>query len=50
METIVRVDGKDVPLNEFVSRILAGTISGAVTSLRGVGEDWNRIEIEVRRA
>ncbi len=49
METTVRVDGVEIPLNEFASKILAGTVSGAVTSLRGVGEGWKKIEIEVRR-
>ncbi|MDI9644633.1 MAG: hypothetical protein QFX35_05385 [Candidatus Verstraetearchaeota archaeon] len=46
----LRVDGEIVPINEFVSRMLAGMISGAVLSLKGVREDWERIEIEIRRA
>jgi len=50
MEANVRVDGKEIPLNEFVSKILAGTVSGAVMSLRGVDEGWKKIEIEVRRS
>ena len=41
------VDGKEVPLNEFVEKILSGTIVGAVTSLRGIKEDWKKIEIEL---
>jgi hypothetical protein len=41
------VDGKEIPLNEFVEKILNGTIVGAVTSLRGINEDWKKIEIEV---
>jgi len=41
------VDGKEVPLNEFVEKILNGTIVGAVTSLRGIKEDWKKIEIEI---
>jgi hypothetical protein len=43
------VDGKEIPLNEFVENILAGTITGAVTTLHGVGEDWKKIEIKVER-
>ncbi|MDH7556280.1 MAG: hypothetical protein ACQXXL_08065 [Candidatus Methanosuratincola sp.] len=50
MEATVRVDGVEIPLNEFVSKILAGTVTGAVMSLRGVGEGWKKIEIEVRRS
>ncbi len=43
------VDGKEIPLNEFVSKIMWGTIVGAVTSLRGIREDWKKIELEVTK-
>ena len=43
------VDGKEIPLNEFVEKILNGTMVGAVTSLRGIKEDWKKIEIEISK-
>ena len=43
------VDGKEIPLNEFVEKILSGTVVGAVTSLRGIKEDWKKIGIEISR-
>ena len=43
----LKVDGKDIPINEFVESILAGTIAGAVTTLHGVSEDWKKIEIQI---
>ena len=43
------VDGKEIPLNEFVEKILNGTVVGAVTSLRGIKEDWKKIEIEISK-
>jgi len=43
------VDGKEIDLNEFVVKILGGTIVGAVTSLRGIKKDWKEIEIKVTR-
>jgi hypothetical protein len=43
------VDGKSVELNEFVNKILGGTIAGAVTSLRGIKKDWKEIKIEVTK-
>jgi hypothetical protein len=46
----LKVDGKDIPLNEFVEKILNGTIVGAVNSLRGIKEDWTKIEIEIQKA
>jgi hypothetical protein len=43
------VDGKEIELNEFVVKILGGTIAGAVGSLRGVKSDWKEIEIKVKK-
>ena len=43
----LKIDGKEIPLNEFVDKILSGTVVGAVTSLRGIKESWKKIEIEV---
>ena len=45
----LNVDGKEIPINEFVESILTGTIAGAVTTLHGVGEDWKKIEIKIER-
>ena len=47
MDMQLKVDGKDIPLNEFVENILNGTIVGAVTSLKGIREDWKKIEIYI---
>jgi hypothetical protein len=43
----LKVDGKEIPLNEFVEKLLSGTIIGAVTSLKGIKEDWKKIEVEI---
>ena len=45
----LQVDDKEIPLNEFVEKILSGMIVGSVTSLRGIKDDWKKIEIEVLR-
>lgn len=49
MSLKLKVDGKDIPLNEFVEKIMNGTITGAITSLRGIKEDWKKIEIEIQK-
>lgn len=49
MSLKLKVDEKEIPLNEFVSNILSGTISGAVTSLKGIKADWKKIEIEIEK-
>lgn len=43
------VDGKEIPINDFVASFLAGTLSGAVTTLQGVNEKWKSIEIKIER-
>ncbi len=49
MELKLLIDGKEIPLNDFVEKILTGTVTGAVTALRGIREDWKKIEIEISR-
>jgi len=43
------VDGEEIDLNEFVAKILSGALVGAVTSLRGIREDWKEIQVTVTR-
>ena len=43
------IDSKEIPLNEFVEKILSGTIIGAVTALRGIKEDWKKIVVEISK-
>jgi hypothetical protein len=45
----LKVDEKEIPLNEFVASMLSGTITGAVTSLKGIKQDWKKIEIEIEK-
>jgi len=49
LDTKLTIDGEEVELNEFVNRILGGTIVGAVTSLRGIKKDWKEINISVSK-
>lgn len=43
----LKVDGKDIPLNDFVEKMLSGTVVGAVTSLKGIKQEWKKIEIDI---
>ncbi len=43
----LRVDNKDIPLGKFAREIIEGTITGMVSSLKGVEEGRN-IKIEIR--
>jgi hypothetical protein len=45
----LKVDGKEIPLNEFVERFIQGVIVGGVSSLKGIRENWEKIEIEVTK-
>ncbi|MGA2769061.1 MAG: hypothetical protein ABSF24_12210 [Candidatus Bathyarchaeia archaeon] len=49
MNAKLLVDGEKMDLNEFVEKILSGTIAGAVTSLRDIKKDWKKIEIVVTK-
>lgn len=49
MSIKLKVDGKEIPLNDFVAKILGGSITGAVSSLKGIKEDWKKIEIELQK-
>ncbi len=49
MNVKLLVDGEEIDLNEFVVKILSGTIAGAVTSLRGIKKNWKEIEIKVTK-
>ena len=49
MDVKLFVDGEEIDLNEFVVKILGGTLVGAVTSLRGIQKDWKEIEVKVTR-
>ena len=45
----LKIDGKEIPLNEFVEKFMSGSITGAITSLKGIREDWKKIEIEIQK-
>jgi hypothetical protein len=45
----LKVDGKEIPMNDFVSRFIQGVVVGGVTSLKGIKENWEKIEIEVTK-
>jgi len=45
----LEVDGKKIPMNDFVSKILCGMVSGSVETLRGVGKDWKTISLSLKR-
>ena len=49
MDVKLLVDNQEIDLNEFVTKVLSGTVVGAVTSLRGIKKDWKKIEIELTR-
>ncbi|MGD6933370.1 MAG: hypothetical protein ACQCN5_04100 [Candidatus Bathyarchaeia archaeon] len=46
----LKIDGKEIPLNEFVEKILTKTIVGAISSLKGINEDWKKVELEITKA
>jgi hypothetical protein len=49
VEIVLEIDGKKIPMNEFVSKILCGMIAGSIETLRGVGNEWKTIDIGLKR-
>jgi len=49
VETEILVDKEKMEANEFVQNSIGRAIAGAVSALHGVKEDWEEIEIRVRR-
>ncbi|NJD77438.1 MAG: hypothetical protein FIB08_10155 [Candidatus Methanoperedens sp.] len=49
VDIVLEVDGKNIPVNDFVRKILCGMITGSVGSLRGVEDDWKTINIGLKR-
>jgi hypothetical protein len=45
----LKVDGEEIPLNDFVERILTGMVVSVVNALKGIKEDWEKIEMEVSK-
>jgi hypothetical protein len=43
------IDEKKVELNEFVAKILSGTIIGAISSLRDIEDDWMKITLKISK-
>lgn len=48
-EIILKVNGKDIVLNPFVSKVFCGVCEGLVDSLDRLPEDRDRIEIVLTR-
>ncbi len=49
VEMEISVDKEEVEANEFVQNVMGRAIAGAVSVLKGVEENWEEIEIRVRR-
>ncbi|MEA2074396.1 MAG: hypothetical protein U9O85_01475 [Euryarchaeota archaeon] len=44
------VDGKEIAVKEFVQNIIGRAIVSSVCVLKGVNEDWEEMELTVRKA
>ena len=48
-DIVLEVDGKNIPMNDFVRKILAGMITGSVGELHGFDENWKTLNISLKR-
>jgi hypothetical protein len=49
IEMVLEIDGKKIPMNDFVEKILCGMVKGSIETLRGVGDDWKNVNIRMSR-
>lgn len=49
MKVKVCVDGKEIPLNPFVTKLIGSLVHAVLTSLHGVEPNWRVAEIRVER-
>lgn len=49
MRVELKVDGREVPLNPFVTRIVGNIVSAILSSLHGVDEGWREAVLRVVR-
>ncbi len=49
MEVKLKIDGKEVGLNPYVTSVFHNVIIALIKTLKGVDEDWSIAEIEVVR-
>ncbi|MBU4491832.1 MAG: hypothetical protein KKD69_05150 [Euryarchaeota archaeon] len=49
VDIVLEIDGKKIPMNDFVRKILCGMITGSIGTLHGVGNDWKTINISLER-
>ncbi len=49
IDIALEIDGNDVPMNDFVKKILCGMITGSIETLRGVRDDWKTVNIKISK-
>ena len=48
-DIVLEVDGQNIPMNDFVRKILAGMITGSVGALHGFDDEWKTLNISLKR-
>ncbi len=48
-QVLLKVDGKIVPLNDFIQKALSGVVEGFVSALHDVSEHPQRIELTISK-
>lgn len=49
IDIVLEIDGKIIPLNDFVKKILSGMIKGSIETLHGIGDDWKTANIKLKK-
>ncbi len=45
----LKIDGKKIPLNRYVSDVFLKVIAALISTLKGVPEDWSELELVIKK-
>jgi len=43
------IDGKKVPMNDFIRKIFTNTVGAMVECLHGIDENWTEISLKIEK-
>jgi hypothetical protein len=49
VKTELVIDGKKVPMNDFIRKIFTNTVGAMVECLHGIDENWTEISLKIEK-
>ena len=49
MKVELVIDGRKVPMNDFVSKVFTNVVGGVVECLHGIDENWKEVSLKIEK-